>query len=219
MKSAQDFQDQTHVSRETLACYTHWHAQLCVWNKNINLVSPQSLKDFWARHAWDCYQMSLQMPAPTATKNLHDGRYRYWADLGAGAGFPGLAIAIACRNFSPVLQIDLIEANQNKARFLRMMIRELSLPAIVLPLRIEAHAHTKVLYDVISARALAPLTMLLTHASSFWHKDTQGLFLKGEEWQQEVELAQKKWTFSYEAIQSHTQQQACMLRIKNLSLR
>jgi 16S rRNA (guanine527-N7)-methyltransferase len=118
---AQAFQDRTGVSRETLDRFSHWLALLEQTNTHTNLVGRSTLSGFWFRHAYDSWQL-LDL-APGAAR---------WADLGAGAGFPGLALVFGLMERRVEgAHVTLIESIAKKAAFLKRVIRETGAPATV----------------------------------------------------------------------------------------
>lgn len=155
------------VSRETSERLTIYLDLLRRWNKKINLVAPTTLKDAPQRHFSDSLQLIAHVPAG-ATR---------WIDLGSGGGFPGLVIAIDAATRMPDLSVTLVEADQRKSVFLRTVLRETGVQAKVISDRIENVPALP--YDVVSARALAPLAQLLHLSEAFRGKDTTCLFLKG----------------------------------------
>ena len=169
--NAEQFQRQTNVSRETLEMYQTWLNLLTHWNKRINLVAHSTLHDFWLRHALDSWQVVGLLPENTKPV----------LDMGAGAGFPGLAIAIALKD-RPDTKITLVESNGKKCNFLRTVIRELNLPAKAVQARVESLELPKEEqhFDVITARAFAPLPKLLKYSLPFWGKETVAILPKGE---------------------------------------
>jgi 16S rRNA (guanine527-N7)-methyltransferase len=201
--NAQEFMHESNVSRETLECYQAWYNILTHWNKKINLVSAATISDFWLRHAMDSHQLFALAPKATTA----------WLDLGSGAGFPGLAMAILMRDKVDAC-VTLVESNGKKCNFLRTVIRELKLPAEAVQVRVEALPAKS--YGVISARAFAPLPKLLGHCVPFWDVDTVGIFPKGVGWKHEVEDAQSMWDFAYEAEQSSTDTEAKIIVARNL---
>lgn len=199
-----DFAKETNVSRETLAEYQAWHTILLKWNKKINLVSPTALDDFWKRHALDSWQL---------TPYMADKRHNY-IDLGSGAGFPAIALAIAAKTQNPQSHVLMVESAGKKASFLRTVIRDLDLPASVTSQRAEEIIPKA--YDVVSARAFAPLDKLLNYAQPFWGEGTIGLFLKGGNVQDELTEADKSWTYSAELIPSLSDSTGCIIRVTGL---
>lgn len=133
----------------------------------MNLVGPKELELYWGRHALDCAQ--LPKLAPDAKR---------WVDLGAGAGFPGIILACLLAD-TPGASVHLVEATGKKAKFLEECIRVIGLPAKVFNDRIEDFRAGEGPYDVVTARALAPLPRLMGYAKPILDRGAQGLFLKG----------------------------------------
>lgn len=201
-----DFAAEADVSRETLADFDAWHALLVKWNRTINLVSPSALSGFWARHALDSWQVASHL----------GGRPGQCLDLGSGAGFPGLAVAIACKNAGQG-HVTLVESAGKKANFLRTVIRELGLPATVWADRAEKMSPQA--FDHITARAFAPLPRLLTYAQPFWASGTKAVLLKGQGASEELTEAQKYWTFDVETAPSRSDPTGQVLLIQGLAAR
>lgn len=190
-------------------------ALLSEWQRAHNLVARSALDEVWGRHVADSLQLLQHAPA----------EFREWVDLGSGAGFPGLVIAIACKAescgtgpASPSPHFTLVESNAKKAAFLRAAIRETGANATVANERIEAHA-PKVAgkADVVSARALAPLAELLSLAAPYAHEETILLFLKGREYLREVEAASESFRFDVIESVSATDSGGRVLVIRNVS--
>src|SRR6201991_28262 len=139
---------------------------LAEWNEKMNLVGPATLEVFWNRHAWDSAQL-LKIAPPEAL---------VWADLGAGAGLPGLVLAILGKD-RPGFHVHLVESMTKRCRFLTDVVTELALPATVHNVRAENLALT---VDIVTARACAPLHRLFGYARSYLALGAQGLFLKGQ---------------------------------------
>lgn len=190
------------VSRETREKFNRYAEILLKWQNAINLVSEATLEDMVKRHFLDSAQLMKYIP----NKNIK------LADLGSGAGFPGLVLAML-----GVAEVHLIESDVRKATFLREVSRETSVKTFIHDDRIE---ETKIdNLDFITARALAPLKDLLVMAAGL---STPGhpatcLFMKGEKTEEELAKAQKKWGFSLEVHQSVTEQSGKILKINNLS--
>ncbi len=176
---AAGFAEHFPVSRETLARLEAYVELLVRWAARINLVGRNTLTDLWRRHILDSAQ--LQPLVPEAARSL--------IDLGSGAGFPGLVLAIL-----GIGGVELVEADSRKAAFLREAIRITGAPATVRACRITAVPPHAV--DVVTARALAPLDRLLDLAAPFIGPDTVCLFPKGEHVVEELTLARKGWTMT-----------------------
>lgn len=209
--TAADFAAEPDVSRETFEDFQHWEELLRKWNRKINLVSSAALDDFWLRHALDSWQICRHLPEKNAAKII---------DFGSGGGFPGLAVAIALKSRSKAGRaggVTLVESAGKKVNFLRTVIRELDLPARALSLRIEALPPEK--YDVITARAFAPLPKLLSYAEPFWDEGTRALLLKGEKFEEELTEAAESWQFDVERLSSLTDSGGQLLLVSSLQSR
>jgi len=192
------------VSRETIVRLEKLEAVLRKWNPAINLVSPQTLDQIWTRHFLDSAQLLDIIPQPP----------QHWADLGSGGGFPGLVVCLLAAEKFPQMKTTLVESDKRKAAFLLTALRELGLKAEVLAARIEALPPLGA--DVLSARALAPLEQLLSFAERHLGPEGIAVFPKGNRWREEVALAQKTWSFSYEPKPSATDPDSVVLIIKGL---
>ncbi|MGD9968438.1 MAG: 16S rRNA (guanine(527)-N(7))-methyltransferase RsmG [Hyphomonadaceae bacterium] len=165
------------VPRETLARLETHRRLLEEWSHRMNLVGPRELDLFWSRHALDSAQ--LIKFAPEAKR---------WVDLGAGAGFPGLVIA-AFLSAQPDTVIHLVESTGKKAAFLRAVAGEAALPVKVFNQRIEDFGAGDGRYDVVTARALAPLNRLIGYAKPILDRGAIGLFHKGADVDAELAAA------------------------------
>jgi 16S rRNA (guanine527-N7)-methyltransferase len=190
------------VSRETLARLKSYVELLRDWNTRHNLVSARSLEDVWRRHVWDSAQLALFIP-PYAISLV---------DLGSGAGFPGLVLAELLRGR---LSVTLYEATRKKAEFLAMAAERLQLKVDVRNERIESSPRQP--FDVVTARAVAPLGRLLSYAQPFLGKDTVCLFLKGQSVAAELTEARKSWRMNVSQHQSATDSSGVILEIRELS--
>ena len=163
----EEFQAQLDVSQETLERLVTFRRLLAEASERMNLIGPKELELFWSRHVLDSAQ--LLKFAPEAKR---------WADLGAGAGFPGLVLASFLAD-SPGAAVHLVEATGKKAKFLEKVVSELALPAKVFNARIEDFRAGEGPYDVVAARALAPLPRLMAYAKPILDRGAIGLFPKG----------------------------------------
>ncbi len=176
------------------------------WQRAHNLVARSTLDDIWTRHVADSLQLLDHAP----------GDFNEWVDLGSGAGFPGLVVAIACKA-EPERHFTLVESNGKKAAFLRTAIRETGAHARVAAERIEVHAGgMSGRADVVSARALAPLPKLLELGSPYLAKEGVMLLLKGQHAVQEIEQASQSFAFDVVASPSATDSSGCVLVIRNV---
>lgn len=193
------------VSRETFDRLERLVALLKKWNPAINLVARSTLDDVWQRHIVDSAQIFGL--APTGAT--------HWADLGSGGGFPGLVIAILASQLRPDLRVTLVESDKRKAAFLRTAAQELGVEAKVIASRIEEVPPLRA--DVLSARALASLTVLLGFAERHLLPSGTALFPKGARHAQEVSEALAMWRFDVQNIPSLTDPEAVILQIRGLA--
>jgi 16S rRNA (guanine527-N7)-methyltransferase len=198
---AADFAAQMSASPEAMADLERFRQRLEDANQAMNLVGPSTLPQFWLRHALDSAQ--LLRIAPDA---------RVWADLGAGAGFPGVVLAILLRG-RPHARVHLIDSLSKRCRFLQAVTDELKLPAQVH----DARAEDLVLdVEVVTARACAPLTRLLGLARPYLREGVEGLFLKGEKVEAELQEARKSWRFEADLLPSLSDSRGQVVRIRRL---
>ena len=187
------------VSRETLARLQTYVDLLKSWNPRINLVSAASLTDVWRRHILDTGQLLEYLPEEA----------RVLVDLGSGAGFPGLVLAIL-----GVPEVHLIESDRRKAEFLREAARVSRTPVTIHAHRIEAVPGFPA--DVVTARALAPLAQLLEWSAPFLAERTVCLFLKGAEGLNELTAASQRWIMQTQVLASLTDPTGHILRVEEL---
>ena len=169
------------LDADALARLDAYAALLVKWQARVNLVGPSTVPELWDRHLFDCGQ--LQRWVPSGTRSL--------VDMGAGAGLPGLVLAIL-----GVPGVTLVEADKRKAAFLREAARAVGAPVDVRAERLEAMAKTPA--DVVTARALAPLPRLLDWAQGFVGPATTCLFLKGVDADRELTDAARSWRMKVE---------------------
>jgi 16S rRNA (guanine527-N7)-methyltransferase len=194
------------VSRETFRLMEIIVSQLVKWQARINLVSPGTMTSIWQRHIADSLQ--LVALAPDALR---------WIDLGSGGGFPGLVVAAAFAD-KPGFLMSLVESNGKKCAFLRETARLAGLPVEVLQGRIEdVVSKLPDRFDVVSARALAPLTVLLGLAEPLLSNGATGLFHKGQDVDDEVRTATISWNLDANLIHSQTEAAAAIVMVRSAS--
>lgn len=193
------------VSRETMERLTIYSNLLAKWNPRINLVAKSTLNDLWQRHFVDSAQLYGLAPHPV----------NHWADLGSGGGFPGLVIAITGMEHGSPNRVTLVESDARKCAFLRTVIRETGVTATVITERIENT--TALNCDVLSARALAKLSTLLSFAERHMQPNGTALFPKGETWKKELEEAQQTWKFEHQVARSQTEDGPVVLSIAGVT--
>lgn len=188
--------------KEKLSLYK---ALLLKWSKAVNLVSPTTLKEADTRHLEDSLQLVPLIPDHT----------KILFDLGSGAGFPGLVLAMALPN----IEVHLVESDQKKCAFLSTVSRETLTPVIIHNERIEnVDRIDGAKPDVITARALASLVELIAMTELWWTDNPQLVlvFPKGAKATEEIEDARKKYAFDVSLTQSRTDDKAQILTLKNL---
>jgi 16S rRNA (guanine527-N7)-methyltransferase len=196
----------TGVSRETLARVQSYLGVLDAWRDRINLIGPGEGRHLWRRHVLDSLQLVGQIPGD-ATKIV---------DLGSGAGFPGLLIACAMAERSGV-SVTLVEKSVRKSQFLQAAIAEVGLPARVTNARIEEAPHER--YDLLTARALAPLPKLLGYADVWLKPSGKALLMKGKDTAAELAEARADWTFEMSDRASLSSPEGRVLEISSISPR
>lgn len=210
--NAGEFASAFKVSRETLDRLNLYESALRLWQRRINLVASATLDDVWHRHFADSAQLASWVP-PGA---------RSIVDLGSGAGFPGLVLAIlfsgAAMDGHGWPRVTLVESDTRKAAFLREVARQTGTAVEILSTRIE-NPETQVKLgkvDVVSARALAPIERLLGLAAPLFGEQTVGLFLKGKSVQAEIEAARALWAFDVTLVSSVTAEDAKIAVIRQV---
>jgi 16S rRNA (guanine527-N7)-methyltransferase len=181
------------VSRETTARLDRFVALLLEWQQRMNLIAPSTEPIIWTRHIADSLQ--LLALAPNAKR---------WADLGSGAGFPGLVLACALADTHGA-EVHLVESKTKKAAFLREAAQATGAPVIVHAERIEDFVkHAPPQIDIVTARALAPLPDLLAAAYPLLKSGAVGLFPKGQDVDAELTEAAKCWNIQASLATSRT---------------
>lgn len=193
----ENFRQQTNVSRETLDRLQAYADLLVKWQARINLVSASTLKDLWMRHMLDGAQLYALLPKDC----------RVLVDLGSGAGFPGLVLAIM-----GVPEVHLIESDTRKAVFLKEAARAAGTVIQVHNVRIESAALGPIA-DVVSARALASVDKLCAYAKPLLKEGGKCLFLKGQKGHEELTDAGKIWNIRSDWTVSQTDPSGAILMI------
>lgn len=187
------------VSHETAEQLERYVTELLKWNKKINLIGKSTEVDIWQRHIADAAQLISYLPANT----------KQITDFGAGAGIPGIILAIMTE-----AHVDLIESDSRKSAFMNHIIAELALDATVHNVRIESLDAWE--NNVVTARAFAPLPVILDIGKDFLQKTQICLFLKGQNVVEEIEGATKYWEFQAETYPSQVEGNGVVLKIKDV---
>ena len=194
------------VSRETVDRLRTYESLLRHWQKAVNLVAPATLDAVWHRHFADSAQL------------LACGEEaRSWLDLGAGAGLPGLVIAILLANRGDV-SVHLVESKARKCAFLADVARETGITVDIYEARIESLVGDARVTgpDIVTARAPAPLPDLLALAAPFFEPHTKGLFLKGKGVETELAAAEARFAFAATLHPSRTDPSGRVVEIRDL---
>jgi len=195
-----DFAVATGVSRETLRRLEVFVEMLAEWNARVNLVSEASLLHVWHRHILDCAQLFPLIPKTA----------RVVLDLGSGAGFPGMVLALM-----GVQGLCLVESRGKKIQFLNAVAVATDTEVNVFNGRIEALRNISA--DVIIARALAPLDQLLGYGEGLCAPNAIQLYLKGQSFEDELTRAKQSWNMDVELYKSQTNSECSIIKIHNFS--
>lgn len=201
------FQSRFGVSRETVEKFEAYGALLKRWQKTINLVAPSTLDAIWHRHFADSAQLAPLIPK--SAERL--------VDLGSGAGFPGLVLAIVLAEARPRQHL-FIESDSRKAAFIREAARTTGVAVDIVVDRIEKTATQRKLarFDVVTARALAPLRELCALAQPLVAQGGTCLFPKGRDAISERDEARQSWAFEDELVPSITDENARIIVLRGL---
>ncbi len=193
--------ERLNVSRESLAGLETYVTTLEAWQRRINLIGPSTVENIWFRHVLDGVQLLSYFPPEPARV----------ADLGSGAGIPGLVLSLAGGHIA-----DLYESNSKKVAFLDEIIRKTGCPARTHNVRIETLVETPLTSpaDWVVSRALAPLPKLLDYAAPFLAAGVRALFHKGQDVDAELTEATKYWKIRYHKHPSLTDSKSVILEIE-----
>ena len=193
--------EQLDVSRESMERLTLYAALLEKWQQKINLVGKSTLPDMWRRHFLDSAQLF----------SLIEDKDGVLVDLGSGAGFPGLVLAMLGQG-----QVHLVDSDERKGTFMRQVVRETGVAATVHTCRIEA-LDSDIKADVVTSRACTALEGLLRFAQPILRPSGTCLFLKGKAWAEELTAAEKTWKMQAENFQSLSDREGRILKITGLA--
>ncbi len=178
---------------------------LVKWNRTARLVAPSTLGQIWFRHIHDSAQLLDHVPE-TAGK---------LADIGTGGGFPGLVLAIIGAERLPKTRFILVDSNARKCDFLREVCRRTGVHATVLQNRNEELDPLEV--DVVTARAVARLEILLGMAERHLTDGGICMFLKGHGFGDEIRAAARNWRFQFDALPSRTDDGSRILLVRDVT--
>jgi len=192
------------VSRETFERLCNFEESFKRWASKINLVAPSTLPTLWERHICDSAQL---LPLAPAAKR--------WVDIGSGGGFPGAVLAVLLREREGA-HIDLVESNRKKTAFLAVTLASLHAPATVHSVRIEDSYSRVTAPEVVTARALAPLPLLLELAEPWLRAGAKALFHKGRDYEREIEESSVRWRYDLVKHSASKWGDGVILEISNL---
>jgi 16S rRNA (guanine527-N7)-methyltransferase len=201
LAEAETILERFNVSRESRQKIEAYVKLLLTWQKRINLIGPATVGMVWERHVCDSLQLLPLLPKDC----------RSIAELGSGAGIPGLILAMTAG-----LEAHLYESNGKKAAFLREAARQTGARAIIHNIRLETlaeDAHLPAVQCVV-ARALAPLPLLLDYAEPFLSRGAVGLFHKGQDVDAELTEATKYWRMDVATHASQCDSRGVILEIR-----
>ena len=196
----------TRVSRETISSLNEYESLLIYANKNVNLIGKSTLNQIWNRHFLDSSQVI----------DFIDKNCKSLVDLGSGAGFPGMVLAILAKDREMPIRIKLIEKSPKKTKFLNDVIKKLNLNVEVLNENI-FEKRSKLNENIIVARAFKPLKIILEliHIKAVnWEKIF--IFL-GKTGKKELIEASKNWDIEYKQWVSVTSSNSIILEISKLN--
>jgi len=192
------------VSRETYSKFELYRRSLLEWQQKFNLVSNASLADVWNRHFADSAQLFELIPSAAKTM----------LDIGSGAGFPGMVLAIMANEKTPYLKVTLAESIAKKTLYLNHVKDITDTKVEILNTRVE---NIKGRYDVITARAVTALPDLLKYARPLLSRGGICIFPKGRSAAEEIGSAKNKWNFDFRSVPSKTSDDGEILIIENLA--
>ena len=191
------------VSRETEDRLAIFVELLDRWRQKTNLISNSTFATVWTRHIADSAQLSAL--APDAKR---------WVDMGSGAGFPGLVIAIQLAGVPGAL-VHCIESDGRKCAFLREAVRATGAAAAIHPQRVEAIEPKSLgTVDAVTARAFAPLPLTLELARPWMERGAIAVFPRGESAKDQIAALPEAWAYAIETLQSVVNPKAAILRIR-----
>ena len=197
---ANEFQIRTGVSRETISKLETYASCLRGWQQRFNLVGQKSLEDVWHRHFFDSAQL-FELCEPTSA---------HLVDLGSGAGFPGMVLSIMGQS-----NVELIESNRKKCFFLTEVAQLAGIDVKITNGRLEQLPATATA-DIVTARALAPLSKLLGYVYRRLRPGGVAFLHKGATVEQELTPACKDWKMHLSKHQSQTDPNGMILEVRNL---
>ena len=196
LNNREDFKKFFNVSRETISMFNLFETIIKEFGNNSNIISRNSMNSIWSRHFADSAKLF---------SILHDVAFPRKeslsiCDVGSGAGFPGIVLAILNTERKMNFNLTLVESNKKKINFLLYIIKTLKLNVDVKNERVE---NMNERFDLITARALAPLRKILENTSKIVHPRTIYLLPKGKSWKDEINQIKKKWNYEVNIVKNN----------------
>lgn len=200
----ENFQAEFNVSRETMSRFQEYHDLLIKWGQKINLISLKTKDEIWERH----FSNSARF------LNFFDKLPNSIIDMGSGAGFPGLVIARLLKDKNHNYRIKLVDENHKRIAFLREAIRILDIEVEVSLSKIEIVIPEH--FEIVTARAFAPLDKLLHFSYPYSQLGARLVFLKGIDIDSEIKEAKLNWHFNHNIKRFDNTNKSCIIEILEL---
>ena len=195
----------TRVSRETIKNLINYEKMLIKYNKNLNLIGKSTINHIWERHFLDSAQVI----------DFIDENDKTLVDMGSGAGFPGLVLAILAKDRKFSLKVKLIDKSPKKIKFLKYLIKETHLDTEALNQNL-LNDHTKTSSDIFVARAFKPLKIILELIHSKAQNWKKIFVFLGKTGKSELLQASKSWDIEYKQRVSVTNNDSVVIEINKL---
>ena len=193
------FEELYNVSRETIEKLLIYEKLILNAQEKYNLVGKSTLSQVWLRHFADSAKI-FQIIEDKYHKSKKDSIS--FADIGSGAGFPGVVISLMLEAKNMIVRTVLIDSNKKKSTFLENVKKKMELSYIVLNKRSESVEEK---FDIITARAVTSIKKFLDINYNLFKKDSIIILLKGKTWREEIKESKKKWKFQFNVVKNNNQ--------------
>ena len=197
LENKEDFKKYFDVSRETITILENYHLMIKEFGYKNNIISSSSKRNIWCRHFADSAKLFSIIESTTVTRTNKPTKI---CDVGTGAGFPGIVLAILNIEKDKRFNFTLVESNKKKFNFLESVIAKLKLDISITNERAE-NLNQK--FDIITARALAPLKIILEYTKNIREPQTILVLPKGKSWEIELEQIKKKWNYDLNVVKNN----------------
>ena len=197
LENKEDFKKYFDVSRETITILENYHLMIKEFGYKNNIISSSSKRNIWCRHFADSAKLFSIIESTTVTRTNKPTKI---CDVGTGAGFPGIVLAILNIEKNKRFNFTLVESNKKKFNFLERVIAKLKLDISITNERAE-NLNQK--FDIITARALAPLKIILEYTKNIREPQTILVLPKGKSWEIELEQIKKKWNYDLNVVKNN----------------